>query len=415
MGKFHLFIGDPMKKLYCLFLFFSFAVMLNAQKMKTTQPTNYLREGPGSYFQIVAALPVSVEVNKMEQKGSWLKVKTEQNDLGWLSENSFVSKSGKGARDENIIKGKTSSRASRAELAAAVKGFGKKYVDSSDAGGEEISKYSEPIVTQNDMEQFEHSFTIEPFRGYMSVEKPFDIQFHEEGIGLGIAQRIVTQKGLVNDRVATLYVNLIGNYLSKYTKAYDLGFRFFILNDNHAAAYSVPGGYIFITKGMFQACANEAELASVIAHEMVHVIQRHGVKELKKSEAKIKSEAAFAELEEDTGPMGDDEKELDEYASNVYQNLISPRILSYETDADKLALVYLKRAGYDPTALPSVLQKIYEPSGAVVDIFDDNYMKKDDMRERLQKLLKVVRDEGYRTRSDRQFTERYLQYTAGIR
>ncbi|MFZ4619558.1 MAG: M48 family metalloprotease [Bacteroidota bacterium] len=404
-----------MKKIYFLFLMLSAAVMMDAQKLKTTQPTNYLREGPGSYFQIVASLPVSAEVNKVEQKGSWLKVKTEQNDLGWLSENSFVNKSGKGARDENIIKGKTSSRASRAELAAAVKGFGKKYVEGSDAGGAEISKYSEPIVTPGDMDQFEHSFTIEPFRGYMSVEKPFDIQFHEEGIGLGIALKIVSQKGLVNDRVATLYVNLIGNYLSKYTKAYDLGFRFFILNDDHAAAYSVPGGYIFITKGMFRACANEAELASVIAHEMVHVIQRHGVKELKKSEAKIKSESAFAELEEDTGPMGDEEKDLEEYANNVYQNLISPRLLSYETDADKLAMVYLKRAGYDPTALSSVLQKIYEPSGTALDIFDDNYMKKDDMRERLLKVQKTVRDEGYRSRSDRQFSERFLQYTAGIR
>ncbi len=407
--------GAMMKKAYYIFFFLTMTVFLSAQKLKTTQPTNYLREGPGSYFQIVAALPVSVEVSKMEQKGSWLKVKTEQNDLGWLSENSFVAKSGKGARDESIIKGKTSSRASRAELAAAVKGFGKKYVEGSDANGADISKYSEPIVTPDDMEQFEHSFNIEPFRGYLSVEKPFDLQFHEEGIGFGIATKIVAQKGLVNDRLATLYVNLIGNYLSRYTKAYDLGFRFYILNDDHAAAYSLPGGYIFITKGMFRACSNEAELASVIAHEMVHVVQRHGIKELKKSEAKIKAEDAFAELEEETGPMGEEEKELEEYANNVYQNLISPRLLSYETDADKLAMIYLKRAGYDPTALPSVLQKIYEPTAAVGDIFDDNYMKKDDMRDRIQKALKVSREEGYKSRADRQFTDRYQQYTAGLR
>ena len=131
--------GDTMKTAYYLLIILTLTGLLSAQKMKTTQPTNYLREGPGSYFQIVAALPASVEVNKMEQKGSWLKVKTEQNDLGWLSENSFVAKSGKGARDENIIKGKTSSRASRAELAAAVKGFGKKYVEGSDANGADIS------------------------------------------------------------------------------------------------------------------------------------------------------------------------------------------------------------------------------------------------------------------------------------
>jgi predicted Zn-dependent protease len=208
---------------------------------------------------------------------------------------------------------------------------------------------------------------------------------------------------------------MIGNYIAKYSKAYDLGFRFYILNDRRAAAYSIPGGYVFITKGMFQACTNEAELASVLAHEMVHIVQRHGVKEMKKSEAKIKSEGAFAELEEETGPAGEEEKELEEYADNVYQNLISPRLLSYEIAADEIAMKYLKRAGYDPTMLPAVLQRISEPASASMDIFDDNYMKKDDMSERILKAQKIVRAEGYRSRSERQYTDRFIKYTSGIR
>src|SRR3989338_2656509 len=90
-----------------------------AQKLRTTQPTNYLREGPASYFQIISMISANAEVDKLEQKGSWLKVKTIQDDLGWLSENSFTTR-GDNTRDENVIKGKASSRASRAELAAAV-------------------------------------------------------------------------------------------------------------------------------------------------------------------------------------------------------------------------------------------------------------------------------------------------------
>ncbi len=398
----------------CFAVIIGFSVA-DAQKLRTTQPTNYLREGPGSYFQIIAALPASIEVSKMEQKGSWLKVKTDQNDQGWLSENSFVNRSGANTRDDKVLKGKTSARASRAELAAAVKGFGKKYVEGSDKVETDISKYSAPAVSAEDMEKFEHSFTIEPFRGYMNIERPFDLQFHEEGIGLGIAQKIAAQKGILNDRMATTYINLIGNYLSKYTKAYDLGFRFYILNDDRAGAFAVPGGYIFLSRGMFEACTNESELAAVIAHEMVHVIQRHGVKELTKSEAKIKAESAFAELEEETGPMGEEEKELEEYADNVYQNLIAPRLLVYETDADRLAMVYLKRAGYDPTSLASVLQRLYEPSPSSADIFDDNYMKKDDMRERVLRVNALVREEGYRPRPEKQFRTRFVQWTQSIK
>lgn len=404
-----------MKRILILILPIIWVMESNAQKLRTTQPTNYLREGPASYFQIVVAIPSSIDVKKMEQKGSWLKVKTEQNDIGWLSENSFVNNKGNNLRDENIIKGKASTRASRAELAAAVKGFGKKYVDGSDSGNEDISKYSNPVVTEKDMDQFEHSFTIEPFRGYRNIEKPFDLQFHEEGIGFGIAQKIAAQKGIVNDRTATLYINMIGNYLAKYSKAYDLGFRFYIVNDDRASAFAVPGGYIFITKGMFRACTNEAELAGVIAHEMVHVIQRHGVKELKKSEAKIKSESAFAELEEETGAMGDEEKELEEYADNVYHNLISPRLLTDEIDADRIAMYYLKRAGYDPTGIASVLQRIQEPSASTQDIFDDNYMKKNDLRERVLNIQQVIRDEGYRSRSDKQYADRFNSYAGQLR
>jgi hypothetical protein len=386
-----------------------------AQTLRTTQPTNYLREGPASYFQIIASLPASSEVNKILQQGSWVKVKTDQNDQGWLSENSFAAKSGNGSRNENIIKGKTSSRASRAELAAAVKGFGKKYVEGTGENAAPISKYEEPVVTPEAMEQFERSFSVEPFRGYMEVERPFDIRFHEEGIGLGIAQKIAAQKGLVEDRTALQYINKIGNRIARYTKAYDLGFRFYILKDDHAGAFAVPGGYIFITRGMLRDCTNEAELAAVIAHEMVHVVQRHGVKEMKKSVAKVRAESAFDELEADTGPMGDEEKELEEYADGVYQSLIAPRLLEYEVKADELAMVYLKRAGYDPTALVAVLKRIHEPAEASQDIFDDRYMKKDDMTERIHTAQRTVREEGYKSRAERQFADRFNSNTAGIR
>jgi uncharacterized protein YgiM (DUF1202 family) len=99
-----------MKKMLILILSIIMVMESNAQKLRTTQPTNYLREGPASYFQIVVAISASVDVNKMDQKGSWLKVKTEQSDIGWLSENSFANTKGNNSRDENILKGKTSTR-----------------------------------------------------------------------------------------------------------------------------------------------------------------------------------------------------------------------------------------------------------------------------------------------------------------
>ena len=192
-------------------------------------------------------------------------------------------------------------------------------------------------------------------------------------------------------------------------------FRFYILNDNRASAFACPGGYIFITKGIFRVCNNEAELAAVIAHEMTHVIQRHGLKELNKSQAKIKAEQAFAELEEETGPMSDEEKDLEEYAANAYNNIIAPRLLAYEEEADELSMIYLKRAGYDPTAMQSMLNRLQEAPKNQPDIFDDNYMKKDEFNERLIKINQFVRSEGYRSSSAKQYAERYRNSTNGVR
>lgn len=378
-----------------------------AQKLTTTQPANYLREGPASYYQILAMVPSATAVDKMDQKGSWLKVKTVQNDLGWLSENSFAVRDGAGHRNDAMLKGTASARASRAELAAAVKGFGKKYVEGAEEPPQDISKYATPTVSPAEMESFENGFAAEALRGYAAMERPFDLYFHEEAIGLGIAQKIAVQKGLVQDPAATRYINLIGNHLSKFTKAYDLGFRFYLLNDPRASAFACPGGYVFITKGILSLCTSEAELAAVIAHEMAHVVQRHGLKELKKSEAKVKSEQAFAELEEETGPMGEEERELEQYAENAYNNIIAPRLIGYEKEADKLALLYLKRAGYDPTALLSMVERLQEAPAAAPDIFDDNYMKKDEFAERLGALREAVRSGGHRPAPSRQFTDRF--------
>ncbi len=396
-----------------LIQFFAFLFLFQmGQKMRTTQPTNYLREGPASYYDVISTVSGGTEVGVMEKKGTWLKVKVE-NDQGWISENSFAQKAAN--KNDELTKGKASSRASRAELAAAVKGFAKKYVDDPEGGSTEISKFSGASVKAEDMEQFEHSFTIEPFRGYMNIEKPFDLRFYEEGIGLGIAQKIARAKGIVKEPRTTLYLNLIGNYLSKFTKAYDLGFRFYILNDEKASAFACPGGYIFISKGMIQACTNEAELAAVLAHEMTHVTQRHGLKELKLSEPKIKAEQAFAELEEETGDeKSEEEKDLENYADNAYENLISPRLLEYEIESDKLCMVFLKRAGYDPTALLSVLQKFQSLPQEQKDIFDANYMKKNDLRERFLKIQQVVRSEGYRSNEEKQFRSRFQSYTTNL-
>lgn len=382
-----------------------------AERLKTTQPVNYLREGPASYYDVVAMIEGSVPVEVLERKGSWVKVRTEAKETGWLSENSFAKRAE--SKNEALTQGKATSRASRAELAAAVKGFAKKYVPEGEKEEEALNKYESRSFDQDEMDRFENGFQVQQFRGYMAVEKPFDLTFHEDAIGLGIAQRIAAN-GLTTDRVSTAYVNMIANYLAKYTRAYDVTFRVAILADQKVNALSCPGGYIFITEGLLKRCTNEAELAAVIGHEMGHVIQRHGLRELNIRQPKIHAEAAFAELEEDTGEPTEDEKELDQFADEAYDNVVRPRLIEYELESDQLAMTYLRRAGYDQTAELSILSRLQEPLEKNDDIFSSNYMKKDDVRERIAKVKQTIQSERWKPDPKKQFSDRFKKYTTGM-
>ncbi|HLP16596.1 MAG TPA: M48 family metallopeptidase, partial [Bacteroidota bacterium] len=215
-------------------------------------------------------------------------------------------------------------------------------------------------------------------------------------------------------RVSTAYANMIANYLAKYTRAYDVTFRVSILADQKVNALSCPGGYIFITEGLLKRCTNEAELAAIIAHEMGHIIQRHGLRELHLRQPKIKSEKAFEELEDEVGEASDEEKELDTFADEAYDNTVRPRLLEYELEADQLAMTYLKRAGYDQTAELSILSRMQEPLEKNEDIFSSNYMKRDDVRDRVQKVKQTVQSERWSPNPKKQFGDRFKKYTSGI-
>ena len=110
----------------------------------------------------------------------------------------------------------------------------------------------------------------------------------------------------------------------------------FILDDPTVNGFALPGGYIFITRGALAMCADESEAAAIIAHEMAHVIRKHGVQELSKRKVHIKADDAFAELEEETGEKSADEAELDDLVHKTYENIVAPRLFAYELEADRL-------------------------------------------------------------------------------
>lgn len=107
----------------------------------------------------------------------------------------------------------------------------------------------------------------------------------EMTIGGSVAIQIVAHYGgLVKDETIMRRVNLVGKSLARYSDRPALNFRFAVLNSDTVNAFSAPGGYVFITRGLYNTATNDDELAGVLGHEIAHVTERHALKIIEKGE-----------------------------------------------------------------------------------------------------------------------------------
>ncbi|HEY5799164.1 MAG TPA: M48 family metallopeptidase [Burkholderiaceae bacterium] len=182
----------------------------------------------------------------------------------------------------------------------------------------------------------------------------------EVELGKGIAGNLLGAAPLLNDQSQQQYVNRVGRWVASQTERPELPWKFGVLDDDSINAFAVPGGYIFVTKGLMGKMKNEAELAGVLAHEIAHVVQKHHLNA-------IKANARGNLFKSVTGTL------LQRSSSNadVGRVMISggTELLSRgldkndEFEADRMGVVYATRAGYDPYGLPAVLQSLQAIKG----------------------------------------------------
>jgi len=174
----------------------------------------------------------------------------------------------------------------------------------------------------------------------------------ETRIGKQIAGNLLGAVPLVRDDKLQRYVNLVGNWVALQSGRKDVTWHFGVLDTEDINAFAAPGGYIFVTKGLYQRLNNEAELAGVLAHEIAHVTLKHHLKVLKQSSL--------------IGALGQAASNKVKDSDQVVQNLIGngAEIMARgldknaEFEADRVGIVFAARAGYDPWGLPEVLQDL---------------------------------------------------------
>ncbi|HEV7859122.1 MAG TPA: M48 family metallopeptidase [Pyrinomonadaceae bacterium] len=174
----------------------------------------------------------------------------------------------------------------------------------------------------------------------------------EVALGRQLAMEIDREAKFVDDPVITEYINRVGQNIVLHSDA-KVPFTIKVIDSDEVNAFALPGGFFYVNKGLILAADNEAELAGVMAHEIAHVAARHAVENQAKANA-MQYGAILGSIF------------LGGIPGMIFQNTAGLGMLAAfmkfsrgaEAEADKLGVQYLYAAGYDPSAMATMFEKL---------------------------------------------------------
>ncbi|WP_190240996.1 M48 family metallopeptidase [Nostoc sp. 'Peltigera membranacea cyanobiont' 210A] len=171
----------------------------------------------------------------------------------------------------------------------------------------------------------------------------------EVQLGKQINQQLVNSDiKLYRNQNVNRYVNQIGQWLATNSTRPDIPYTFQVVQDESVNAFATMGGYVYVTTGLLKAADNEAQLASVIAHEIGHIASRHSIEQMRET-AIARGFATAAGLERSTAVQ-----------IGVDLALRRPHSRQDEFEADQRGLRTLGRSGYAQSAMIAFMQKLLQ-------------------------------------------------------
>jgi len=228
----------------------------------------------------------------------------------------------------------------------------------------------------------------------LDIEVPHLTDEEEIEIGKQASEDFERQFPLSTDHVLIKRVTLIGERIEAFQPRNNIAYTFKVVDTSEVNAFAIPGGFIYVTRGMINYVESDDELAGVIGHEIAHVALRHGAQQI---EAIAAGQAALEAV-----VSGDPNLET------IYQDQsvqIATQIVALvavngwsrqaELDADEYGSVYMAHAGYDPNAVIVLFTRFSsEQGGSSNDILAALFDTHPPFEDRIARVEQAIRVHG---------------------
>lgn len=184
----------------------------------------------------------------------------------------------------------------------------------------------------------------------------------EVALGRQDAEEVNSQVPIVSDPAIRDYIQTLGESIAKTTSRSDLDWHFYVVNTKQVNAFALPGGYVYVNRGLIESADRLDELTGSLGHEIGHVVERHSVKQMEKAQKTNLGVAAVCTLTNIC------HSGLAQAAVQVGGTALFARYSRLdELQADSEGVVNVTRAGYDPQGIPDLFQVLlkereYQPT-----------------------------------------------------
>lgn len=237
-----------------------------------------------------------------------------------------------------------------------------------------------------------------------------DVSLQEEAeLGAAFVQQLEGEVTLIRDPRAVAALNRLGNQLADRADATAREYTFYLVDSPEVNAFAVPGGHIFVNRGLIESADQASEFAGVLGHEIAHVTERHGIEQMKKrNRAGLLVTIVYVVLGRDPGVV--EQIAIQAGGAAVFAKYGREA----EREADQRAVQTLPAAGYDPEGIATFFEELLQQQQRQPGLLDSWFSTHPTSQERVQNARTMIRTLNINTGRLADDTPEYQQFRAYV-